>query len=64
MSTSDPEKAERLRRMRAMFAVDGAIYVADYEYFTGVTRPDEPTHRNRDSRKSGELTEPQDPEQN
>src|SRR3989442_155176 len=41
-----PVAADRLRRMRSMFEKEGAIWVEDYEHFTGF-KPDAPTHRNK-----------------
>ena len=43
--------AERLMRMRRMFAKNGAILADDYEHFT---RQDEPIALSKAPRKSGE----------
>jgi hypothetical protein len=50
--------AERLMRMRRMFAKDGAILADDYEYFT---RQDEPIVLSKAPRKSVEQHEKQAP---
>lgn len=56
MNPDDPKPEERLRRMREMFAKDLTILAEDYEHFTGIIPQDAPTPRNKDSRKSVELS--------
>lgn len=48
---TEPSSAERLLRMRRMFAKEGAIRADDYEYFT---RQDEPIALSKAPRKSVE----------
>ena len=44
--------AERLERMRQMFALEGGILVEDYEHFTRPTLPGAPIGRSKARRKS------------
>lgn len=49
---SAPLPAERLERMREMFAKEGGILAEDYAHFTGLMRPDAPIARNKAPRRS------------
>ena len=51
--------ADRMERMRSMFAEGMEILVEDYEHFTGFS-VGAPTGRNRASRKSGRSSSPPD----
>jgi hypothetical protein len=54
----EPSSAERLMRMRRMFAKNGAILADDYEHFT---RQDEPIALSKAPRKSVEQNGKQAP---
>lgn len=64
MNPNQPKPEDRLRRMRETFSEDLSILAEDYEHFTGVSPQDAPTRQNKDSRKSGEQSEPPDPGRN